>query len=170
MDGTLAIIFVVAGLTEMQDNFCPTGCFARNDAPARVTVQAGELIYNTVGQGTEVYLGYDLGFAWGPFQPTVAVSATQGETYWAGAGFKWTSERLMPGPLFIESALLVGAQTPGDGLDLGSPLQFRTSLGAGFKWGEGSSITAIYDHRSNGDVAYPNPGIETLTLRYAHAF
>ena len=170
MDGTLAIIFLVAGLLEAEEDFCPVSCYARGEAPQRVTLQAGDLIYQNEVTGREVMLGYDFGTTFGPFQPTVGVSATEGGTTWAGIGAKWDSTRIWDSPLYIESALMVGAQTPGDGLDLGTPIQFRTSLGGGYMWENGSSVAIVYDHRSNGDIAEPNPGIETLTLRFAYGF
>ena len=170
MDGTLAAVFVIASLTDMAMNDCPTGCLARDDVPARLSFQLGDVRFDEDRIGKELLLGYDTGRAYGPFQPTMAVSVTDDGAAWIGAGAKWTSSSLLPGPLFVESTLMPGFYVPGDGPDLGGNLQFRSSLGVGVAFGNGATVTVAYDHRSNADTDRTNPGLEVLSVRYAVAF
>jgi len=54
-----------------------------------------------------------------------------------------------------------------DGPDLGGHLQFRSAFGVGYEFDNGSTLTVSYDHRSNADTQPINPGLETLSIRYA---
>lgn len=170
MNGTLAAIFVIASLTDMGLNDCPTGCLERTDAPARLSFQFGDVRFQENRIGREILLGYDANFKAGPFQPTVAASITDDGSFWVGAGGKWTSAQIIPGPFFIESSLMPGFYTAGDGVDLGGNLQFRSSLGAGYTFDSGATLTVAYDHRSNADTDKTNPGLEVLSVRYAIPF
>lgn len=170
MDGTLAAIFVITSLTDMALTDCPTGCLARSDAPARLSFQLGDVRFDDARIGREITLGYDAGFKAGPFQPTIAASLTEDGAGWIGAGGKWTSVGLIPGPVFVESTLMPGIHVQGDGPDLGGNLQFRASLGVGYAFDNGGTVTVAYDHRSNADTDVTNPGLEVLSVRYAMPF
>ena len=118
MDGTLAALFFVFGLGDMYLNDCPTGCLAVSDAPARVTVQGAGVEFDEDWIGQEVGLGYDLGRAYGPFQPFTTLAVTRDRDLWVGFGAKWTSEGIYPGPLFLEATFQPGLHLRGDGPDL----------------------------------------------------
>ncbi|WP_386681612.1 acyloxyacyl hydrolase [Loktanella sp. R86503] len=167
MDGTLAAIFVITSLTDMALTDCPTGCLAPSDAPARLSFQLGDVRFNEDRIGQELYVGYDMGQKHGPFQTTIGASVTDEGAGWIGAGGKWTSTDLLPGPFFIESTLMPGIYLQSDGPDLGGSLQFRSSLGAGIAFDNGATVTVAYDHRSNADTDITNPGLEVLSIRYA---
>ncbi len=170
MDGTLAAIFVITSLTDMALTDCRTGCLAKDTATPRLSFQIGDVRFDDDSIGGEFYVGMDLGVTRGPFQPTVAASLTDGGAAWVGAGLKWVSRDLLPGPVFIESSLMPGFHLNGDGPDLGGNLQFRSSLGVGVDFGGDRTLTVAYDHRSNADTDVTNPGMEVLSLRFATAF
>ncbi len=170
MDGALAAIFVITSLTDMALTDCPTGCLARADAPQRMSLQLGDVRFDEERIGKEFYLGYDLGYKAGPFQPTIGASVTEDGAGWVGVGGKWTSAGILPGPLFIESTLMPGIYFQSDGPDLGGSLQFRSSLGVGYAFNGGATVTVAYDHRSNADTDVTNPGLEVLSVRYAIPF
>lgn len=171
MDGTLAIIFAVASLTDMALNDCSTGCLAEDYAPARLSFQAGAVEFQDDYIGSEIYAGYDMGRTFGPFQPTFGLSITDTGDTWLGAGAKWTSNDILTaGPLFVEASLMPGVYMAGDGPDIGGALQFRSALGLGFLLDNGATLAVLYDHRSNADTQALNPGLETLSLRYAFSF
>ena len=167
MDGALAAIFVITSLTDMALNDCPMGCLAPTDAPERLSFQLGDVRFDEDRIAKEFYLGYDMGYKKGPFQPTIAVSVTEDGAGWIGAGGKWTSTDILPGPLFIESTLMPGIYFQSGGPDLGGSLQFRSSLGVGYAFDNGATVTVAYDHRSNADTDVTNPGLEVLSVRYA---
>jgi len=169
MDGTLAAIFLITGLTDMALNDCPTGCMNQTSAQERLSFQAAAVEFQENIIGEEIYLGYDLGHKYGPFQPTIAASATDTGDIWLGAGFKWTSQDVFAGPVFVETSLIPGLYLAGDGPDIGGALQFRSALGVGYEFNNGATLTVSYDHRSNADTQAVNPGLETISIRYAIA-
>lgn len=166
MDGTLAVIFALTGLADMYMNDCPTGCLTAGETPARLSFQAADVEFQGEIIGSEVYLGYDLGRSYGPFQTTVGASLTDQGAAWVGAGFKWTSQGVFDSPLFVETSLMPGVFTAGDGPDIGGALQFRSAFGVGYEFDNGATLTVSYDHRSNADTSQLNPGLETLSIRY----
>ena len=170
MDGALAAIFAITSLTDMALSHCPTGCLAQTEAPARLSVQIGDVRFDEDRIGRELYLGHDASLAFGPFQPTIGASVTEDGAIWVGAGAIWTSSRLLPGPLFVQTSLMPGVYLQNGGPDLGGNLQFRSSLGVGYAFDNGAAVTVAYDHRSNADTDRTNPGLEVLSIRYAVAF
>jgi hypothetical protein len=169
MDGTLAVIFIIASLTDMGFNECKTGCIAEKPAPSALAIQAGQVIFQEDDIGREIYATYDMPRRFGPFQPTFGASMTSDNDVWVGAGAKWTTRAINSGPFFVEASLMPGYYAAGDGPDIGGSLQFRSALGAGFIFENGSTLSLLYDHRSNADTQELNPGLETLSLRYSIA-
>ncbi|WP_373635788.1 acyloxyacyl hydrolase [Yoonia sp. SS1-5] len=51
--------------------------------------------------------------------------------------------------------------------DLGGEFHFRSAVGAGFEFDNGSTLMLSWDHRSNGDTRATKPGLENLSVRYA---
>jgi hypothetical protein len=169
MDGTLAVLFIVAGLTDMGVNHCPTGCLQQSEAAPRFNIQAADVIFQEDRIGQEIYVGYDSGQSYGPFAMTYGASSTADGDLWIGVGAKWTSKKLTPGPFFVELSLIPGLYAQGDGPDIGGALQFRSALGAGYEFANGDTLAVLFDHRSNADIESTNPGLETFGIRYAFA-
>lgn len=167
MDGTLAVIWLITSLADMTLNDCPTDCLQERAAPARLSLQAGQVIFQEEDIGAEIYIGYDGPRRYGPFHLTYGASITDEGAAWIGAGAKWTTRDLFDGPLFVETSFMPGLYARGDGPDLGGALHFRSALGVGYAFDNGATLTISFDHRSNGDIEDLNPGLETLSLRYA---
>ena len=168
MDGALAIIFAIVGLTDMAFNECPTGCLARSEDTSRFSIQAAGVQFNTDWLGSEVVFGYDYGHSFGPFQPTISISATEQGDIWFGGGAKWRQE-IGRSDFFFEGSFQPGVYIRGDGPDLGGAIHFRSALGLGYEFDNGGSILMSFDHRSNGDLLPTNPGLETLAIQYSIA-
>ena len=168
MDGTLAAIYLIASLSDMAFNHCATGCFAPSDATARLSFQAGQVMFQEEPAPHEGYLGYDLSPARGPFQPTFGLSVTDEGSTWIGLGVKTMWEIGNDG-FFVEGSVMPGYYWAGAGPDLGGGLQFRSALGGGFEFANGSTLALLYDHRSNAGLDDLNPGLETIGIRYAIA-
>ncbi len=167
MDGTLAAIFIIASLTDMTLNDCPTGCLTRSDAPARLVLQGAAVEFDSEIIGSELSVGYDFGSSYGPFQPAVLASLTDSGRIWVGAGARWEKALTQDGGFYVDAALMPGVDIGGSGPDLGGNLQFRASVGVGYAFDNGARLTLSYDHRSNGDIRALNPGLETISARYA---
>lgn len=161
---------MVASLTYMGLTDCPTGCLAQSDATSRLSFQASKVEFQEDIIGSEIYVGYDFGTAYGPFQPTFGGSVTDLGDVWVGIGAKWTTQSLSNSPFFVEASLIPGYYAQDDGPDIGGSLQFRSILGAGFAFDNGVTVLASYDHRSNADTQDINPGLETIALRIAFPF
>jgi len=170
MDGTLAGIFIIASLTDMGLSDCSTGCFQPSDATARLSFQAAAVEFQEDIVGQEILIGYDFGKKYGPFQPTIAASLTEEGGAWLGAGAKWDTQDFIQGPFFVEASLLPGMYFDNHDVDIGGILQFRSSLGVGVEFENGSTLLVSYDHRSNGGITEYNPGLETIAIRYAFPF
>jgi lipid A 3-O-deacylase len=125
------------------------------------------VIFQQDSIGTEIYATYDLPRSYGAFQPVAGASATTDGALWLGVGAKWTTQNVIDSPFFVELSFMPGLYVQGDGPDLGSPLEFRGALGVGYRFDNGASLTVLTDHRSNGDLARINPGLETVGVRFA---
>ena len=168
-DGTIAAIFVALGLSDMTVNHCPTECFAQSQAQEALSIQASRVIFQQELISTEYYVGYDTDRRYGPFQITYGAAVTEGGDTWIGVGVKMTTQDLINSPFFLEGSILPGLYARRSGPDLSTPLQFRSAIGVGYAFDSGASLTLFVDHRSNGDTQHPNPGIETVGIRYAVA-
>lgn len=169
MDGTLAVIYLLASLTDMGMNHCRAeGCLARSEATSRFSAQMSDVHFQADSIGSEIYLGYDLGRRFGPYQPTLGVSTTSDGASWIGFGIKSTYG-LGSGGFFAEGSLMPGLYNDAGGPDLGGSLQFRSALGIGYAFDNGATLSVLYDHRSNADTDPLNPGLETLAIRLAIA-
>ena len=164
MDGTLAGLYLIASLFDMAMNDCPTGCLSQEGADSRLWAQAAIVQFNETNIGEEIYVGFDLGTSFGPFQPTLGASVTDDEAYWVGAGVKTQWD--FGNGVFVEGSIMPGLFDADQGPDLGGNIQFRSSLGAGYEFANGGQLSIHYDHRSNADLEPVNPGLETIGIRY----
>jgi hypothetical protein len=74
---------------------------------------------------------------------------------------RWFVEAsFMPG-LCRESARVNG---------LGSPVEFRSLLGVGYRFGNGAQISLAAEHKSNAGISTTNPGVNLLSLRLRRGF
>ena len=168
MDSRFAVFFFIMGGLDTYFNECPTDCLAQSPGPERLHVQYGDTYFQEDIIGQELYVSYDLPRYIGAVQPTAGASLTDTSDLWIGAGAKWSTERITDWPVFIELSLMPGVYVQGDGEYLGFPLQFRGSLGAGYRLGNGASLSVVFDHRSNANTSEYNPGLETLGLRFSY--
>lgn len=165
MDGTLAAIFAIASLADMGINYCPQGgCLQYGSATPRLFAEGSQVRFQDEAIGNELYLGYDLDYLRGPYQPTLGLSMTDEGASWIGMGVK--STWWIGGTnFFAEGSLMPGFYYEGDGPDLGSGLEFRSALGGGYEFRNGATLSVLYDHRSNAELGDSNPGLETVGLR-----
>ncbi len=66
----------------------------------------------------------------------------------------------------IEPGLAVGSFRA-DEIDLGSPLEFRSSIEVGVQLGYGQRLSLLLYHLSNAGLGYRNPGVEVLGVGYS---
>ena len=164
MDGTLAVLFLVAGLADMGINHCGNGCLAESQTDKRVALSFGDVIFQENSIDQEVYARFDIGRKFGPFQPAVGASVTMDGDAWIGAGAVWTGELADTG-VYTQLHLMPGLYSRGSGPDLGHTIEFRSGIEVGYEARNGLRYGISYDHRSNADISSTNPGLETLQFR-----
>ena len=53
---------------------------------------------------------------------------------------------------------------------LGSRALFRAAIAAGFKFNKRMNVSVLFDHVSNGRLAYPNNGLEKLGIQFGYTY
>ena len=165
-DGTFAVLMLVAGLTDIGFNHCgtETGCLGRGPAQPRLAFSAGQVLERQANEAAEVYLRYDLGRTWGPFQPAAGLSVSDSGEVWAGFGPTWDYAFGSSG-FYTELHAMPGLNLDDTGFDLGGAVAFRSGMEIGYESDGGWRYALSYDHRSNAGLYEENPGIETVQLR-----
>lgn len=163
MDGTLAALFLISSLTDMGVNHCGNGgCLAPAADQSRLSFSAGQVMFQDEDVSNELYLKYDLGRSYGPFQPSFGLSVTDEGSTWIGVGASWTAQY---DRVYLQLSLMPGLYAKGDGPDLGHEVEFRSGVELGYEAPNGWRYGLVYDHRSNADMSDVNPGMETLQFR-----
>lgn len=170
MDGRLAVLFLVMSL--FGDGFERDGYnIQRSDFGDRIVISGGLLQFNGEIVGQELRLGYALPQKWGRVNPMLDFSVTDQGGVWAGFGFYQQFDiEIGNADTFAGFYFAPGLYMRGNEVDLGFPLEFRSGVEFGVRLKNNWQISVSYDHRSNGDVAAYNPGLETLQLRVSKPF
>lgn len=169
MDGRLAILFGV--MSFFGDGVEGDGWnVQRADVAGSFTTSAGIVQFQGQNWGQE--LRFTQNFKkWKRFNPVVDFSLTDKGGAWLGLGLYQQFDIDVAGvPLFAGFSFAPGAYMAGNDIDLGYPLEFRSGVELGVRFGEDWRVSLSYDHRSNGDFSAVNPGMETIQLRVSKAF
>ena len=163
-DGTFAVLLLGFGLADMTANHCGsgTGCLGLIPDTPRIAASAGTILERRAEPGGEIALRYDFGRRRGPFGEAVGLSLGERGEAWVGYGATWGHAF---GDLYAELHAMTGLYTPGDGLDLGGALAFRSGVELGYEAANGWRYALSYDHRSNAELYEANPGMEAVHLR-----
>ena len=86
MDGTFAVLTLLAGFADISISDCKPNCYAESQVPQRISISAGQVYYQLDQVDTEVYVRKQTGRAYGPWRMVSGASATQRRDYWAGVG------------------------------------------------------------------------------------
>ena len=99
-----------------------------------------------------------------------ASAAVTGEGDAFVGGGLWTRWEWASG-WFVDMSTMPGLYTDGArGNDLGSAFEIRSLLGVGFRFSDGSAVSAAATHKSNAGLASDNPGANTYVVRYHRWF
>lgn len=168
MDGRLAVLFFAVGLFDMKANDCDTGCLAHTPAQEALSLSFGNVIFQEDTIGRELYLRYDMGTSFGPFQPAMGLSVSDSNDIWVGVGATHTTrfwDRPSGAGGYAQLHFMPGVYAQGNGRDLGYPIEFRSGAEIGYQAKNGVRMGVSFDHRSNGDISSVNPGLETFQFR-----
>jgi lipid A 3-O-deacylase len=112
----------------------------------------------------EARLEYRVGRASGPLRGIAVASITSDASSFLGVGIGYAlsvGHRLVVMPTFVP-----GYYRRGDGKDLGWPLEFRSQLELGYRFGGGHYLLISISHVSNARLGHSNPGEETLSVAW----
>lgn len=78
-------------------------------------------------------------------------------------------------PWFVEAgtaAMLTGKRLTSNGERMGTRFNFATHIGVGVNFGaqQAHELSLRLQHASNAGIKEPNPGLNLVQIRYAHAF
>ena len=164
-DGTFAVLMLIAGLTDMNLNYCKTetGCLGRSEMTPRLSFSALEWQERQALPQSELYVRYDLGHKAGPFGFAAGLSIAENGETWIGFGNTWTYQHRS---FYTELHAMPGLYFDNGGFDLGHEIEFRSGIEIGFENRAGWRYAATYDHRSNtGIFGGDNPGVETVGFK-----
>lgn len=161
----LLFFAAVAGAAESETIFGRAGGLELlGDGPHRLHLAAGDFdTQNSAAAQLELRGGQKLWFV----GPLAGVMANTGGGV---MGYLGIYADLAAGPLVFTGQTGFGAYENGDSKDLGGTLEFISSLTAAWRFSGGDRLGVRYEHISNADVYYDNPGANLLLLEYAFAF
>jgi Lipid A 3-O-deacylase (PagL) len=100
------------------------------------------------------------GVRWWWLRPTVGLlQSSEGTQVWFGGVLL---EFPLPGGVVIAPGLAAGIRTLDGARNLGSRVLFKSSVELSAPLAPGARVLLSFAHTSNGKLAAPNPGIETL--------
>ena len=97
-----------------------------------------------------------------PFAGFIATGTHDGYVYVGMSAKKPLSNHLLLLPSFA-----CGFYGHGNGIQLGYPLEFRSSLEIAWQWNSQIRLGVAFSHLSHGPLTGFNPGLETITLSIA---
>ncbi len=97
-------------------------------------------------------------------KPWAGIEATSAGALWAGGGLLidiYFGRRIV-----LTGSTGVGGFYEGGGKDLGSPIEFRSTIELGYRFDDRSRLSLAFGHLSNAGIGDDNPGTEVLSLYY----
>ncbi len=101
---------------------------------------------------------------WGPLRPVVGALAGS-----SGGGYLFTGlvlELPLPGGVQVSPGLGSGIVLSQGQRDLGSPIEFRSSIELSRELVPPVRLVISFSHLSNGGLSHHNPGVETMMLGF----
>lgn len=101
---------------------------------------------------------------WDPFfqiRPMAGLEATSADALYAFGGLMF--EVFLGRHLFLSPNEVVGLYSRGSGKELGSVIEFRSTLEAGVRFDNGVRLAVSVGHISNANLATYNPGTEIIS-------
>ena len=170
-NGAAAIVFALIAVIETY--IAGVSPFEMGESPRAVTFTVAETFFNDAALSEEVRVSYLPGFKFGVLQQVFDLSVTTEGSVFVGSGLRWERDLFdgpFDGPVYIAMQSIPGLYFQGNGVDLGSVLEFRSGVELGLAVDDATRISIITDHRSNAGIGDRNPGLESIGIRYQRRF
>jgi lipid A 3-O-deacylase len=135
-------------------------------------VAAGRYEYG-IGLNAEIAFSPSVTLFGGQIRPALGGTfATEGGTslIYLDAKWEWMVDRLFFG-IGLGPAIQTGELQYVNGRKgLGSRVLFHVPVEVGFQMTQATRVSVYYEHVSNAFLAYPNPGMDNIGLRFAYRF
>jgi lipid A 3-O-deacylase len=139
---------------------------AWSEQPISVVVATGQYGFRPeVARGLGLDLEVRPAWRWNGFRPVAGVLTGSGGGAYVYTGFIF--EVPLPGGLRLGPGFAPGLVLANGGRDLGSPIEFRSSLELSASSGDALRLGVTFSHISNARLGDHNPGVETLMLTLA---
>ncbi len=97
-------------------------------------------------------------------QPWAGIETTSRQSIWGGGGIQL---EVPLGPHWVLTPNAgVGAYGQGNGKDLGSVVEFRSTFEGGYVFDNGTRLVASFSHMSNAGITRHNPGTEAAMISF----
>ena len=145
--------------------------FAADQPLVSLGLGGTDILNQETKAGGDLRIEYRSGLSLVPFfedyskvKPWVGVETTTRQSIFGGGGI------LIEIPLgrhwVLTPNLGVGAYGRGNGKNLGSVFEIRSTFEGGYVFDNGSRLVASFSHTSNGGVSRHNPGTEAAVISY----
>lgn len=165
-------IFSFAALAALLVTLSPVTAQAQDTAPqdknSYVSVGVGAWDVGDDDDAADFRLEYrpDTTFFW-KIKPWVGTEITSDWSTWTGGGVLADFYLDDANSIYVTPSFGAGLYTQGDSdLDLGSVIEFRSQLEAGYEFNNAHRVGAAFGHISNASIDEDNPGTEILNLYY----
>ncbi len=124
-------------------------------------------VFDNTNDSTMLGAEYRFDDQFNGLRPVVGVFANADSGAYAYAGAYWDLP-LGTHPFVISPGFAVGAYNEGASKDLGSVLEFRSTLEIAYQFDRGDRLGVAISHLSNAGIGDSNPGTETLQVVYSY--
>ena len=158
----------VAALLALSVGVAVTSKSARADNPYFLAVGGGVFDFNRPSYVGQARLELRFADRFWLFKPMLGVLVTTDKAVYGYGGLRID--------LYIDNRWVVtpnaalGAYYRGDGINLGSTLEFKTGAELDYRFDDHSRLGVALDHISNAGITRQNPGSNTVLLYYSHPF
>ncbi|PZQ43898.1 MAG: acyloxyacyl hydrolase [Micavibrio aeruginosavorus] len=136
--------------------------------PAYLSLGVGyyDILDSSDGGAADFRVEYRSGneFLW-KLKPWMGFEANNDGSVWAGGGV--LADFMLAQNIYLTPSFGAGLYAQGSSdKDLGSPIEFRTQLEAGYEFDNQSRVGVAFGHISNASIGDDNPGTEILNVYY----
>lgn len=141
---------------------------ARADDPYFLAVGGGVFDFNRASYVGQARLELRFADRFFLFKPMLGVLVTADKAVYGYGGLR--IDLYIGNRWVVTPNAALGAYYRGDGINLGSTLEFKTGAELDYRFDDHSRLGVALDHLSNAGITRQNPGSNTVLLYYSYPF